>query len=58
MFVTPENTFINILNKGLHRIESDTLFPIVTGYLTENTEVLFSLPHNQDLVLVGLGTVP
>ncbi len=56
--MTPENTFINILNKGLHRIESDTLFPIVTGYLTENTEVLFSLPHNQDLVLVGLGTVP
>jgi len=55
MFITPENTFINVLGKGLFRLESDTLFPIVTGYLTENTDILFSLPYNNDLVLVGLG---
>ena len=55
MFITPENTFINVFGKGLFRLESDTLFPIVTGYLTENTDVLFSLPYNNDLVLVGLG---
>ncbi len=54
LFVTPENTFINRMNSGLFRLESDTLFPIVTGYLTENTDILFSLPYDQDMVLVGL----
>ena len=54
MFVTPKNTFINVLNKGLYRLESDTLFPIVTGYLTENVDILFALPYNNRMVLVGL----
>jgi serine phosphatase RsbU (regulator of sigma subunit) len=54
MMVTPKNTFINVSGKGLFRLESDTLFPIVTGYLTEKTDILFSLPYNSNLVLVGL----
>lgn len=54
LFVTPKNTFINMTGKGLFRLESDTLFPIVTGYLTENTDILFSLPYNSERVLVGL----
>lgn len=54
IFLTPESIFINVLSKGLYRIESDTLFPIVTGYLLENTEVLFSLPYDGKLVLLGL----
>ena len=54
MMVTPKNTFINVSGKGLFRLESDTLFPIVTGYLTEKTAILFSLPYNSNLVLVGL----
>jgi serine phosphatase RsbU (regulator of sigma subunit) len=54
MIVTPKNTFINRMNSGLFRVESDTLFPIVTGYLTENIDILFSLPYDQDRVLVGL----
>jgi serine phosphatase RsbU (regulator of sigma subunit) len=54
MMVTPKNTFINVSGKGLFRLESDTLFPIVTGYLTEKTDLLFSLPYNSNLVLVGL----
>ena len=53
LFVIPENTFINVLDKGLHRLDSDTLFPIVTGYLTENLDILFSLPYNKNLVLTG-----
>ncbi|TAL62737.1 MAG: hypothetical protein EPN88_13035, partial [Bacteroidetes bacterium] len=32
----------------------DTLFPIVTGYLTEKTDILFSLPYNKNLVLLGM----
>ncbi len=55
MFITPANTFVNVMNKGLYRLESDTLFPIVTGYLTEKIEILFSLPYNNKMVLVGLG---
>jgi len=54
MFVTPENTFFNRMNSGLYRLESDTLFPIVTGYLTENIDILFSLPYDQNRVLIGL----
>ena len=55
MLVTPKNTFINVMDKGLFRLESDTLFPIVTGYLTEKVDILFSLPYNQNMVLVGTG---
>ncbi len=53
MFITPKNTFINVLSKGLYRLESDTLFPIVTGYLSKDDEILFSLPYNNNLVLLG-----
>src|SRR5450759_314893 len=28
MFITPKNTFINVLSKGLYRLDRDTLFPI------------------------------
>jgi serine phosphatase RsbU (regulator of sigma subunit) len=54
MIVTPKSTFINVMKQGLFRLESDTLFPIVTGYLTSQVDVLFSLPYNGTLVLVGL----
>jgi serine phosphatase RsbU (regulator of sigma subunit)/ligand-binding sensor domain-containing protein len=53
MFITPKNTFINVLSQGLYRLESDTLFPIVTGYMSKDDEILFSLPYNKNLVLVG-----
>ncbi len=53
MFVTSRNAFINVMDKGLHRVESDTLFPIVTGYLTEKTDILFSLPYSKTMVLTG-----
>ncbi|HEX2967853.1 MAG TPA: SpoIIE family protein phosphatase [Bacteroidales bacterium] len=46
-------TFVNVAGKGLHRIEADTLFPIVTGYLTENTDVLFSLPYDDNRIVLG-----
>jgi serine phosphatase RsbU (regulator of sigma subunit) len=55
MVVTPKNTFINVANKGLFRIESDTLFPIVTGYQLQNEEILFCLPYDNNMVLLGLG---
>jgi Serine phosphatase RsbU, regulator of sigma subunit len=54
MMVTPKNTYINVSGKGLFRLESDTLFPIVTGYLTAKADILFSLPYNSNFVLVGL----
>jgi serine phosphatase RsbU (regulator of sigma subunit)/ligand-binding sensor domain-containing protein len=53
MFVTSKNTFINVSSEGLYRLESDTLFPIVTGYLTKDEEILFSLPYSSNLVLLG-----
>jgi serine phosphatase RsbU (regulator of sigma subunit) len=53
MFITPKNTFINIFSKGLYRLQSDTLFPIVTGYMSDDYEILFSLPYDKNLVLLG-----
>lgn len=53
MFITNRNTFINVSGEGLYRLESDTLFPIVTGFYTENSEILFSLPYNNQKILVG-----
>ncbi|MBG0859844.1 MAG: SpoIIE family protein phosphatase, partial [Bacteroidales bacterium] len=54
MLLVAGDAFINVMDKGLHRVESDTLFPIVTGYLTEKTEILFSLPYDRNRVLVGI----
>ena len=54
MFVTPKNTFINVTNKGLYRLESDSLFPLANGYLTQKTDILFSLPYDQNMVLIAL----
>jgi serine phosphatase RsbU (regulator of sigma subunit) len=45
--------FINISGQGLHRIDSDTLFPIVTGYMTADCEILFSFDNNDGMVLTG-----
>lgn len=53
MFTTNKNTFFNVFGEGLYRLESDTLFPIVTGFYTENSEILFSLPYSDTRVLVG-----
>ncbi|HPY67231.1 MAG TPA: SpoIIE family protein phosphatase [Bacteroidales bacterium] len=54
--VTPENAFVNVFRKGLHRIDSDTLFPIVTGYMTANEDILFSLEYDRNNVLLGMGS--
>jgi serine phosphatase RsbU (regulator of sigma subunit) len=45
--------FINISGQGLHRIDADTLFPIVTGYMTADCEILFSFEHSDGMVLTG-----
>lgn len=45
--------FFNVRGEGLYRIESDTLFPIVTGYLTAEKEILFFLPYDDEMILVG-----
>lgn len=45
--------YINISGQGLHRIDADTLFPIVTGYMTADCEILFSFEHSDGMVLTG-----
>jgi len=50
---TSKNTFINVHNEGLYRLEDDTLFPIVTGYWLKTSEILFSLPYNEKRILIG-----
>lgn len=52
-FLKEKDIFVNVSGIGLHRVESDTLFPIVTGYLTERTDILFALPYDKDRMLLG-----
>lgn len=53
--INRKNIFVNVAGKGLHRIDSDTLFPVVSGYITEQREILFSLPYNDEKTLIGTG---
>lgn len=46
--------FVNISKLGLHRAEADSLYPTPSGYLTVSSEILFTLPHNEKSVVVGL----
>lgn len=48
-----EHVFINLWRDGLHRLQSDTLFPIVSGFKTRNSEILFSFPYDSSQVLLG-----
>jgi len=48
-----EHVFVNLWNKGLHRLQQDTLFPIVSGFWTRNQEILFSLPHPDERMIIG-----
>ena len=54
MFITPKNTFINVFSEGLYRLECDTLFPIATGHPFKDEEILFELPYDKNLVLLGI----
>jgi serine phosphatase RsbU (regulator of sigma subunit) len=53
MFLTQKNTFINVSSEGLYRLESDTLFPLVTGFMVKDDEILFCLPYDNNIVLLG-----
>jgi serine phosphatase RsbU (regulator of sigma subunit)/ligand-binding sensor domain-containing protein len=48
-----DHVFVNLWNKGLHRLQKDTLFPIVSGFWTKNQEILFSLPHTDERLIIG-----
>ncbi|MGE5419207.1 MAG: hypothetical protein ACM3UT_03430, partial [Chloroflexota bacterium] len=52
-FLKGGNIFVNVAEKGLHRVDADSLFPIVTGYLTKKTDILFSLPYDRERVVLG-----
>ncbi|HLN55370.1 MAG TPA: SpoIIE family protein phosphatase [Bacteroidales bacterium] len=52
-FLKGGNIFVNVAEKGLHRVDADSLFPIVTGYLTNKTDILFSLPYDRERVMLG-----
>jgi serine phosphatase RsbU (regulator of sigma subunit) len=53
MFLTHLDTYINLRDRGLFRLKNDTLLPIVSGYLSKKLDILFSLPYDQKMVLVG-----
>ncbi|MFO8234608.1 MAG: SpoIIE family protein phosphatase [Bacteroidales bacterium] len=53
LFQNSENTFINVWNKGLYRLESDTLFPVVSGFWTKNDQIIFSIKYDEDNLLIG-----
>ena len=53
LFKNPEHIFINVWNKGLYRLESDTLFPVVSGFWTKKDQIIFSIKYDNKNVLIG-----
>lgn len=53
IIIHPDNIFINRYPEGLFRLDSDTLFPIVTGFWTKDEEIIFTLQHSIDRIMVG-----
>ena len=53
LFQNSEHIFINVWNKGLHRLESDTLFPIVSGFWTKQDQIIFDINYDKDHLLIG-----
>ncbi len=53
IIIHPDNIFINRYPEGLFRLDSDTLFPIVTGFWTKDEEIIFTLQHSFDRIMVG-----
>ena len=53
MFQFSENTFINIWNKGLHKLESDTLSHIDNGSRIRTDHIIFNINYDKDHLLIG-----
>ncbi len=53
ILIHPYNIFINRYPDGLYRLDSDTLFPIVTGFWTKDEEIIFTLQHSDERIMVG-----
>jgi hypothetical protein len=53
MFVTTQNTFINISSQGLFRLDRDVAYPVDSGYISKDDEILFSLPYDNSKILLG-----
>jgi serine phosphatase RsbU (regulator of sigma subunit) len=53
MFIAGGNAYVNLSGKGLHLISNDTIIPFPSGSTTAGREILFSLPYDGKLVLVG-----
>jgi serine phosphatase RsbU (regulator of sigma subunit) len=48
-----DEIFINISSKGLYTVKGDKLLPFLRGNFTSETEILFSLPYDNNNVLLG-----
>ena len=53
IFSLNQKTYVNILNKGLYTVTSDTLIPFEIFSWDSNKEILFSIPHKEEQVLLG-----
>jgi serine phosphatase RsbU (regulator of sigma subunit)/ligand-binding sensor domain-containing protein len=48
-----DHVFVNVWNSGLHRLQSDTLFPIVSGFYIKHNEIIFDIPYSNNRILLG-----
>ncbi|MFP3860954.1 MAG: hypothetical protein ACLFUW_09040, partial [Bacteroidales bacterium] len=53
LFKDSKDIFINVWEKGLYKLDSDTLFPVVSGFWTSNDYILFSIQYDEENLLIG-----
>lgn len=56
IFTSPPGVFVNVGSGGLFRLETDTLVPLITGYMTAYDNILFTLPYDATRVMLGLAS--
>lgn len=47
------NVYVNIHEKGLHGIKGNSFLPVRSGDLIDRNEILFSLPFNEQQILIA-----
>ncbi|MFP4525741.1 MAG: SpoIIE family protein phosphatase [Bacteroidales bacterium] len=53
LFKDSKDIFINVWEEGLYKLDSDTLFPVVSGFWTSNDYILFSIKYDEKNLLIG-----
>ena len=56
IFASPAGVFVSLYSSGLFRLAGETLVTLITGYMTAQDDILFTLPYDSRKVMIGLAS--